>query len=210
MALTDEAINQCHVCMYEELLSHKWAGIQTKIKTDIKENLVSASMKSESCNTVKFVYTFTCPLIREPAAILSCDMKAIFTDPYLFEGDSCSRTRWEHTQPWAFSSVRKSRFHISSFLSPFSFLSLHFFLFFSVLQCSKECFLNRVAGVHWSDSTPMSHTHPMCLLLATLTKRGSEEKEGESEGAERGEGEESEEFDMLCAWVTCIKQRQGK
>lgn len=144
---------------------------------------------------------------------------AVFTDPCLFEGDSPSRTRWEHTQPRAFSSVRKSQSHSSSLLSPFHFSpyvfffprSFHFFFFF--LKCIKECSLYRVAGVHCSYSTPMSHTHPMCLLLATLTKRGGGpdgEKEGESDREKRGEGEESEEFDMLCAWVTCIKQREGK
>lgn len=63
-----------------------------------------------------------------------------------------------------------------------------------------ECWLYRVAGVHWSNSTPMSHTHPMCLLLATLTKRGRERAaERKESGSVRGEGEKSEEFDMLCA-----------
>lgn len=102
---------------------------------------------------------------------------AVFTDPCLFEGDSRSRTRWEHTQPRAFSSVCKSQSHSSSLLSPFHFSPYVFFppvlfTFFFFLQCIKECSLYRVAGVHWSYSTPMSHTHPMCLLLATLTKRG--------------------------------------
>lgn len=46
------------------------------------------------------------------------------------------------------------------------------------LHCIKECSLYRVAGVHWSSSTPMSHTHPMCLLLATLTKREGRGGEG--------------------------------
>lgn len=58
------------------------------------------------------------------------------------------------------------------------FISLLMFFFppvlftFFFLKCIKECSLYRVAGVHCSYSTPMSHTHPMCLLLATLTKRG--------------------------------------
>jgi len=115
----------------------------------------------------------------------------------------------ENTQPWAFSS--KSHSHSASFLS-FSFLSLYIYIFsFSFLLCSKECSLYRVAGVHWSASTPMSHTHPMCLLLATLDqKEGRREIGGSQKERERGEGEESPEFDMLCAWVTCIKQRRGK
>lgn len=58
------------------------------------------------------------------------------------------------------------------------------------------------AAVHWSDSPPLSYTHPMCLLLATLTQ----EREGEA-GAE---GEEWEESDMLCARMTCIKQKRGQ
>lgn len=54
------------------------------------------------------------------------------------------------------------------FISLFMLLPLSFYF----LQCNKECSLYRVAGVHWSHTTPMSHTHPMCLLLATLTRRG--------------------------------------
>lgn len=79
----------------------------------------------------------------------------------------------KHTQPWAFSSVRKSQSHSSSSLlpfhfSPYGFFSSSSFFSFFFLQYIKECLLDRVAGVHWSYSTPMSHTHPMCLLLATL------------------------------------------
>lgn len=64
-----------------------------------------------------------------------------------------------------------------------------------------ERLLYRVADVHWSYTTPMSHTHPMCLLLATLHKRAGPtgRKRGSQKREKRGEGEESEEFDMLCA-----------
>lgn len=149
-----------------------------------------------------------------PAVIQSCNMKAAFTDPCPFEGDSCSRTRWEHTHGPEPSAVSVNH---TLTAPPFFllFISLFiFFFFFSFLQCGVECSLYRVAGVHWSNSTPMSHTHPMCLLLATLTKRGRErpmerKKQSQKERAGGG-GEESEEFDMLCAWVTCIKQRRSK
>lgn len=66
-----------------------------------------------------------------------------------------------------------------------------------------EGLLYRVADVHWSYTTPMSRTHPMCLLLATLHKRAGPTGERGGVRKERkrgeGEGEESEEFDMLCA-----------
>ncbi|KAK2910084.1 hypothetical protein Q8A73_007799 [Channa argus] len=49
--------------------------------------------------------------------------------------------------------------------------------------------LYRVAGVHWSDSTPMSRTHPMCLLLATLTKRGRETPKKRKKGSQKEQRE---------------------
>ena len=82
--------------------------------------------------------------------------------------------------------------------APPFFLPFHFSLFiyffpsplFSFLLCSKECSLYRVAGVHWSASTPMSHTHPMCLLLATLNpeREGRRERGREREREGRGRG----------------------
>lgn len=79
-----------------------------------------------------------------------------------------------------------------------------FFFFFTV-----QGMLTLQGGWWFTGATqlPMSHTHPMCLLLATLRETEGwtdREKEGESEKGGRGE---NEEFDMLCAWVTCIKQR---
>lgn len=90
-----------------------------------------------------------------------------------FGGDSSGGTRWEHTQPWALSSLRKSH-------PPFSLLKI--FLFSSFLQRCEECSLYGVAAVHWSDSPPVSHTHPMCLLLATLAKREKLERWEREEG----------------------------
>lgn len=87
----------------------------------------------------------------------------------------------------------------------FSLYVFHpFFFFYSARNAHSTGWL----VVHWSYTTPMSHTHPMCLLLATLREMEGwtdREKEGESE---KGWGGENEEFDMLCAWVTCIKQRR--
>lgn len=111
-------------------------------------------------------------------------------------------TVWTHAA-W---SLRRSQLQSSSFhFCPPSFLLYSFFFF---LQCMMERLLYRVADVHWSCTTPMSRTHPMCLLLATLHNRAG--PTGRKRGSQkRGEGEKSKEFDMLCAWATCIKQRQS-
>lgn len=131
---------------------------------------------------------------------LACDVMAVFTDPCPFEGDSSIRTQSEHTQPGA------SIDHNCTVPLFTSVPRLFFCILF--LQCMIERLLYRVADVHWSYTTPMSRTHPMCLLLATLHNRAG--PTGRKRGSQkRGEGEKSKEFDMLCAWVTCIKQRQS-
>ncbi len=68
--------------------------------------------------------------------------------------------------------------------------------------CSMERLNSHVS--HSSHVSPISYTHQERRRDGPM-----ERKRGESEREKRGEGEESEEFDMLCAWVTCIKQRKG-
>lgn len=63
-------------------------------------------------------------------------------------------------------------------------LFFFFFFFPPFLQFTTECQLYRAAAVQWSNSTPMPHTHPMCLLLATLAKR----EEGFDRGSPKGGG----------------------
>lgn len=86
----------------QEFLLHKRKEMQT---LDVKENLVRQYKWTESIIITKTLRLqesvcltkSTRPQICEPAVILSFSMKAVFTDPYPFEGDSSSRTQRTHT-----------------------------------------------------------------------------------------------------------------
>lgn len=166
---------------YEELLLHKREADLRPLRIHVRQ--------STSVKILKAAITWSLfEQLRAPAESLPHVKRTYSLIRIRFEGDSSGRMRWEHTQPPAFSSVRKSHSHSSSFLFISVFISFFFSPYSSFLQCSKECSLYRVAGVHWSDSTPMSHTHPMCLLLATLTKRGREWAMKRKKGSKKERG----------------------
>ena len=69
--------------------------------------------------------------------------------------------------------------------------------------CSLEQLISHIS--HSSHVSPISYTRQEREGETNGEKDGERERERETEGGGGGE-----EFDMLCAWVTCIKQRQGK
>lgn len=104
---------------YEELLLHKREADLRPLRIHVRQ--------STSVKILKAAITWSLfEQLRAPAESLP-DVKRTYSLIRIrFEGDSSGRMRWEHTQPPAFSSVRKSHSHSSSFLFISVFISFFF------------------------------------------------------------------------------------